>query len=834
MMPRPRISPATTGSLLLILLLACGGDPPAEKAPPTEEPAAAADAGLRPAEAGLGDGFVVWESQRSGAWRLWHRRLDGSDLRQLSPDEPNRHHCCAHVSPDGRWVTYLSFGGRYDRYPQESLVGTLHLLRLDGSGDRVVAEAARTYFENRAAMWKSPDELVYIDAEGYTVLHDLRDDRGERITSEPSPDHGWLINPTLTYAVRGDAKFSPYDARRRQVDERAQFGGCQPYLDAEGRWGFWVAGVGGPINRLDLATREVETILEKNDDRLPGDWGYMYFPMISPDARLLAWGASQGDHDHFAADYEIFVAPIDPATLQLVGEPVRMTRHTGPDRFPAVYLEPLPLGRHRGEAPLTVQFEPEGDASWTFELGDGNEATGARAEHTYTRAGTYSVVARRDGGEPLRGQVAVEPGAPPKPRRAQLQADGRTIEVAFDEPIAPEGIEARLETGLPVAGVEPAGDGRRLRVRLAETLSGPDRLHLQGVRDRAQTPHVLEPVALPVEAPSWPSSRERAVFLWQSGEAPNLIHDPRSGGDRAVSVEALDRAHLDHAWRMVLGDGAFRVSKEDSARIVHELQARNQMSIEMVVRPQAEVAGRNPALIVSTFGGTPNLRLGQRGDRLELVHRGKSRRQGSYQRAELMTLPVGRTSHVVVTYTPGRLGAYRDGELVTESSDLGGDFYQWDAQPLIFGGGDPEWQGRLEGVAIYSRVLSPEEVAENARRYEKILDERPEVPQTRVRAQLTARSRPPTLDEITPYRQGLVVYEYEVEEVLSGEAPDRLRVAHWAILDGETLPVTEWQTGRTVELTLEPFEANRQLEPLYVSDTLQGGQELPLYHAVNP
>lgn len=220
MMPRPRISPATTGSLLLILLLACGGDPPAEKAPPTEEPAAAADAGLRPAEAGLGDGFVVWESQRSGAWRLWHRRLDGSDLRQLSPDEPNRHHCCAHVSPDGRWVTYLSFGGRYDRYPQESLVGTLHLLRLDGSGDRVVAEAARTYFENRAAMWKSPDELVYIDAEGYTVLHDLRDDRGERITSEPSPDHGWLINPTLTYAVRGDAKFSPYDARRRQVEDR--------------------------------------------------------------------------------------------------------------------------------------------------------------------------------------------------------------------------------------------------------------------------------------------------------------------------------------------------------------------------------------------------------------------------------------------------------------------------------------------------------------------------------------------------------------------------------------------------------------------------------------
>ncbi len=823
-----RHSPAVL-SLLLLAILACGGEQPTEEL--KSDAAPTADVGLRPAEAGLGEGFVVWESKRSGEWRIWYRRLDGSQLRQLSPDEPRRHQCCAHVSPDGRWVTYLSFGGAYDRYPQESLVGKLHLLHPDGSGDRVVAEAARTSFENRVAMWKSPGELVYIDGEGYTVLLDLDSGAAERITREPSPHHGWLINPTLTYAARGAANFSPYDVARQEVDERARLGGCQPYLDADGRWGFWVAGVGGPINRLDLATREVETILEKNDDRLPDGWGYMYFPMVSPDSRLLAWGASQGGHDHFAADYEIFVAPIDPATLELAGEPVRMTEDPGPDRFPAIYLEPLPLGRHRGEAPLTVRFEPEGSGPWKFELGDGAEAEGTRAEHTYIRAGTYAVTAR-SGGETLRGQVVVAPGAPPKPLRAELQADSRTIEVAFDEPVTADGVSARLEVGPSVAGVELATDGRRLRVRLAEPLAGPDRLHLEGVRDRAQTPHVLEPAALPVEPPTWPSDRERAVFLWQTGEAANLIHDPQTGSDRAVGIEAQGRAHLDHAWRMVLGQGAFRVSEADSARFVRELKARNQMSIEMVVRPEAGVSGRTAALIVSTFGHTPDLRLGQRGDSLELVFRGQSRSGGSYETAELMQLPAREATHVAVTYTPGRLHAYRDGELVAEIDDLGGDFYHWEAQPLVFGGGEPAWRGVLEGVAIYSRILSPEEVAENARRYRRLLDERPEVPRARVRARLAARSRPPTLDEITPYRQGLVVYEYEVEEVLAGEVPDVIRVAHWAILDGETLSVTEWQVGRTVELTLEPFEANRQLEPLYLSDTLQGGEGLTVYHAV--
>src|SRR5690349_15204724 len=65
-----------------------------------EEPDAETRAGWQKLAA-AGEGFVVWESNRSGHWRLWRRDLDGSGLRQISRDEQDREHYCPHLSPDG-------------------------------------------------------------------------------------------------------------------------------------------------------------------------------------------------------------------------------------------------------------------------------------------------------------------------------------------------------------------------------------------------------------------------------------------------------------------------------------------------------------------------------------------------------------------------------------------------------------------------------------------------------------------------------------------------------------------------------------------------------------
>ena len=67
----------------------------------------------------LGSGFVVWESNRTGRWRLWRRELDGSGLRQISPEESGRDHYCPHLSPDGTRLVYLSYPAGTDTYQEK-------------------------------------------------------------------------------------------------------------------------------------------------------------------------------------------------------------------------------------------------------------------------------------------------------------------------------------------------------------------------------------------------------------------------------------------------------------------------------------------------------------------------------------------------------------------------------------------------------------------------------------------------------------------------------------------------------------------------------------------
>ena len=55
---------------------------------------------------GTADGrYIVFESNRSGAYEVWRARIDGTDLKQLTSGGHNRK---PYVSPDGTWVVYNS------------------------------------------------------------------------------------------------------------------------------------------------------------------------------------------------------------------------------------------------------------------------------------------------------------------------------------------------------------------------------------------------------------------------------------------------------------------------------------------------------------------------------------------------------------------------------------------------------------------------------------------------------------------------------------------------------------------------------------------------------
>lgn len=836
---------AILGAVLLLgAVLACegGADSPDPAAAEAREPSAPP-----PAPIGLGEGFVVWESNRTGRWRIWSRRLDGSGLEQLTADEPDRHHYCPHISPDGRRLAYLSsrYGGR--QYPDGGIGGALHLLDLGSGEDRVVVESALTYFENRAVVWRDAGELIFIGPDRVPRLLDLASGEARPLAREVPGEFGWLIDATLGWATTNSATFSVYDREARRIRPRAKLGGCQPYFTHDGRWGVWMAGAGGPIEKMDLATRRVERLLDKNDPRLPDGLRYLYFPMPSRDSRLLAFAASRSQHDHFRSDYEVFVVETDPETLEPIGEPLRLTDDPATDRYPDVFLEPLALGRHRGEAPFMLELAvPErlagaaaeaGRWQWTF--GDGAEAEdGPRLGHRFERPGSYRVVARRGELEAV-GQVRVAPAAPPQPVDTRIAGDGSRVEIEFDEPVqAPAAVELAFASGREIAGWAIAADGRTLEIDLTAPFEGIDRLALSGITDRSSPANRMAPATLEVGPPLWPVERDGLVFLWESGEAPNLVPVAGETAERAISLEAEGRARLDHHWAMILDGGRFLADDEDAARVARALQDANEMTVQLTVTPGA--AAGAVELVASAGERHQNVRLRLEGGRVVLILRTGNRGPEAYPRVELFPLPVGRPSHVAVTYSPARLAAYLNGEqqLSLGPEAIRGDFFHWRALPLAFGSTEPVARRadvRLEGVAIHHRALPPQAIAAEAERYRGKLAERKRVPRTVVRARLVARSEPPTLVEISPYREALVVFDYEVVEVLDGDpGASRLRVAHWSILEGEVLPINRRRTGETYRLLLERFDRNPQLDSLFVAEAEPVRAEAPLFYAPDP
>lgn len=827
-------------ALLILLALFGGGceSPYAAPRPAGDSPSSPLPDAGRPSPAvaptgdanALGEGFVVWESNRSGDFRIWIRDLQGGEPRQLTPEEPDRRQqCCPQIAPGGRTVAYLSLPKGGELYPPSGAVGALHLIRIDETGDRVLMERAATYSLNRAVVWRSADELIWIGDDWRTRLFNLRSGEQKILTEEAAePNRAWLLNSTLTHGTRGEPSFSPYDAEHRRVDAQRDLGGCQPYFSFDGRWGFWIAGAGGPLNRIDLATRSVATVLAKSDPRLPADQGYIYFPMFSHDNRLLAIGASRDRHDHHTEDYDIFVLETDPRTLQPVSRAVRITENPATDRYPDVYSAPLALGRRFAEAPHTLEIRPPGGGSWRF-LANGVEiGTGETVSHTFD-AGTYALEARR-GETVLRGMATFSAPRPPKVEKLEVRG-GRRVLVHFDEEVAGEGLQAKLESGRPITW-HLAEDGRSLVVELESPPERPDVLRLTGLRDRAEVPNVLPETSLAVVPPSWPADPRGLVFLWEDDGGQNQVEDPETGAARSAVLEPHGRAWLDRNLAMELHGGHFSADAESMRAVLRGCRRTSEITLEATVTPApVQPPGAGRIVTFSTGERDRNFTLGQEdGHFVFRLRTGSSGRNAERPQLELGPVEPGKPVHVLVTYTPGRLLAYLDGRQVLASGAILSGFLQWKPRPLLFGNESRDverpWHGRVEAVAVYNRFMEESEVKEAARRAAKRIAERPEIETVRVRARLRRRSPTPSLAEISPYRDALAVFSYET---VGGERPpgEEIRVVHRVLADGEELGVARRRTGEVYDLALEPFLKQPQLESLYLSNAF--GEDRALF-----
>lgn len=274
---------------------------------------------------------VVWSSSRSGNHELYLLHLPELRLERLTRNDHVDYF--ARFSPDGKslvfarsqepWVSERDYD-RWDTYLLDLTSGQERLLARNANFPQWV-DAGRVSFMRRAQVvvleLASGRESVVYDGEKSPV--------GGRIeTPELCP-----ANPNLL-ALTARGKLSGVLVADLASGGQVFYGdgceitwypGCQRVL--------WVDNQGRGGSRLLDSPYPTKAPAPHMD--LPGSHSHEYFPRISRDGRWMAWGASEGGHEHDIADYEIFLWRLD----QPPERAVRLTYNPANDRWPDIFLD---------------------------------------------------------------------------------------------------------------------------------------------------------------------------------------------------------------------------------------------------------------------------------------------------------------------------------------------------------------------------------------------------------------------------------------------------------------------------------------------------------------
>ncbi len=219
--------------------------------------------------------------------------------------------------------------------------------------------------------------------------------------------------------------------------------------------------------------------------------------------------------------------------------------------------------------------------------------------------------------------------------------------------------------------------------------------------------HVAE---LVVFVPPVSTDDTQPVFTWSGGKQA-------AGGAR---LRTRGKAKIEADGAMSLAEGAVVVEGLGDA-LLDRCRRTNQLTIEAVIVP-ANVRQAGPARIIS-FSSDPyhrNFTLGQERDRFVLrLRTPQTGENGMKPEPVLCRARAGVAQHVVVTYVPGKVVCYLDGEQVLDTDRVRGDFSNWSPQHLLFGdewSGGRDWAGRLHGISIESRAI---DATEARRRFER-------------------------------------------------------------------------------------------------------------------
>jgi hypothetical protein len=278
-------------------------------------------------------GKVVWGSSRTGSHQIFLMTLPELTIYQLT-NHPHVNYF-PRVSPEGNRIVFARSQKKWVS-ERDQIPWDIYLYNLETGKENLVVR------NGNFPLWM-PDGQGILFLRGYQVL--IRDlvSRRERIIfdgrlpaleGEPSTPELFPGNPDLlAVTLRGknngvflvDLSRGTKTLLSENACEATWLPGTSELVWVE------VGGKGGTFLQASAVQRPGKRIFMD----LPFSFSHEYFPRVSRDGQWLIWGASEGDHEHDLADYEIF--------LWRLGAPwektVRLTFNKANDRFPDIFME---------------------------------------------------------------------------------------------------------------------------------------------------------------------------------------------------------------------------------------------------------------------------------------------------------------------------------------------------------------------------------------------------------------------------------------------------------------------------------------------------------------
>jgi len=278
-------------------------------------------------------GKVVWGSSRTGSHQIFLMTLPDLTIYQLT------HH--PHVdyyprfSPDGNRIVFAR-SQKVWVSERDQLPWDVYLYDLETGKERLVAQ------NGNFPLWLPDGQRVLFLRDRQVIVKDLPsgketvlfDGRRPPWDAEPSTPELIPISPgNMAVTLRG----RPSGVFLAGLSDHSLMKFSENACEITWRPGtselVWVE-VGGRGGTLLMAS-PVDRVAKRVFMDLPLSFSHEYFPRFSRDGRWLIWGASEGDHEHDLADYEIFLWKVGTPWEQAV----RLTYNKANDRFPDIFLE---------------------------------------------------------------------------------------------------------------------------------------------------------------------------------------------------------------------------------------------------------------------------------------------------------------------------------------------------------------------------------------------------------------------------------------------------------------------------------------------------------------